>query len=144
MAIIVNFKIADVQNRLGLMQAKINNPNELLHGIGTLLSQSSVNRFESKTDPDGNRWADWKESTKRARFLKGNDSLGLLVDTTHLSNPANVLYEVNKNTVRIGSSLGYAVFHQEGTINMEARPIFGISREDEEDLKEEVQEWIAL
>lgn len=124
----------------------------VLNGIGVILENSTRKRFETKTDPDGEKWADWKESTKKQRASyankyatkknKAKDLMGeLMIDTRNLLD--SITHHATNHSVAVGTNQQYAVHHQFGTKHMPARPIFGISAEDEGDIIAHLTDYFA-
>lgn len=82
---------------------------ELLESIGAVAESQTRRRIsDEKTAPDGTPWAPW--STDYAKTRHGNQSLlqgdGDLLDS--------IEYQVQRNSVRVGSALAYAGVHQDG------------------------------
>lgn len=81
----------------------------LLDIIGSFAENQTKHRISNeKTAPDGTPWAPW--STDYAKTRHGNQSLlqgdGDLLDS--------IEYQVQRNSVRVGSALAYAGVHQDG------------------------------
>lgn len=91
---------------------------ELLESIGSVAESQTRRRIsEEKTAPDGTPWQDWSDGYEKTRH--GNQSLlqgdGGLLDS--------IQFYVSGNKVHVGSSLAYAVAHQNGfsgTVNVPA------------------------
>ncbi|MCP1659340.1 phage virion morphogenesis protein [Neisseria perflava] len=132
---------------LGVLQAHLSelyrrldgDLSEPLNAVAGVLEDSTRERFERETDPQGKKWADLNENTLKAKAKKGSAEHGILTDEGHLR---NILSEVTKNQALVGTAQPYAVFHQDGTKNMPSRPIFGISAEDEEEIGDRLAEWL--
>lgn len=120
---------ADVLNEIGLMLARSRNPLPILSRIGASEVENVRERIRSEKDsPFGEPWAPWAPSTAKARERKGNAARGLLFDDGDLLRSihaeANV-YGPGHGTLDIGSDLDYAIFLQDGTEFMPARPYLG-------------------
>ncbi|QJT15261.1 phage virion morphogenesis protein [Aeromonas sp. 2692-1] len=82
---------------------------ELLESIGAVVESQTRRRIsDEKTAPDGTPWEPW--STDYAKTRHGNQSLlqgdGDLLDS--------IEYQVQRNSVRVGSALAYSGVHQDG------------------------------
>lgn len=82
---------------------------ELLDSLGGVVERQTKRRIsDEKRAPDGGAWAPWTEEYKKTRH--GNQSLlegeGALLDS--------IEYQVQRNSVRVGSALVYAGVHQDG------------------------------
>lgn len=81
----------------------------LLKNIGSEVEDQTIRRIEKeKTAPDGSAWAPWTEDYKKTRH--GGNSL--LQGEGGLLN--SIEYQVQRNSVRVGSALVYAGVHQDG------------------------------
>lgn len=82
---------------------------ELLESIGAVVERQTRRRIEDeKTAPDGTPWAPWSDAYAKTRH--GGNSLlqgeGGLYDS--------IEFQVQRNSVRVGSPLAYAGVHQDG------------------------------
>lgn len=82
---------------------------ELLESIGAVVESQTRRRIsDEKTAPDGSAWTPWSAAYQKTRH--GNQSLlqgeGALLDS--------IEYQVQRNSVRVGSALAYAGVHQDG------------------------------
>lgn len=82
---------------------------ELLGSIGAVVESQTRRRIsDEKTAPDGTPWAPWSDAYAKTRH--GGQSLlqgdGDLLDS--------IEYQVQRNSVRVGSPLAYAGVHQDG------------------------------
>ena len=75
-------------------------------------------RFESRTDPSGNAWAPWAQSTVDSYPEDGNRRLldrytsGMLDGLSH---------QADATSVRVGFDKAYAAYHEWGTQHMPRR-----------------------
>lgn len=82
---------------------------ELLETIGSFVENQTTHRIsDEKTAPDGTPWAPWSDAYAKTRH--GGNSLlqgeaGLL---------ESIEFQVQRNSVRVGSALVYAGVHQDG------------------------------
>ncbi len=109
------------------LSARASDLTEAMDSIGNVLETRVRQRFETKTDPNGQPWAPWKESTRASYPFAGAPAAakegpgkGLLLDRygtmlDHLS------YDADTTSVRIGFAQPYAAYHEWGTSTMEQR-----------------------
>ena len=87
--------------------------------------------WNSKGAAYGRVWAPWSDSTRAARIRKGNADKGLLRDTDHLfkaifrerSTDDRLRTIEGGLRLQLNTRIPYAIFHQEGTINMPMRQV---------------------
>lgn len=136
-----NGRFATVQKLIDSLQ----NPRPLLEIVGQILKQRTKQRITTtKIDPTGRQWKPWSYSTFIARARKGNVSRGVLYDSGNLLN--SITYQVSGKQVVVGVNSGmapYAVFLQNGTPNMPARPFIGISKDDNDAVRTAVKNYLA-
>lgn len=131
----------------------------VMQQLGELLVETTKQRFETSTAPDGTPWAPNAESTylklldrytssygKTGKVSKGGASRAagkkpLIGETKALSTTIN--YRAGSDFVEIGSPMEYAAVHQFGAAarsftggktpwgDIPARPFLGLSRADE-------------
>lgn len=111
----------------------------LLDVLGSELESQTRRRLsEEKTGPDGISWAPWSGDYAARRPNKGGllELSGDLIDS--------IAYEVGDDAVTVGSSMLYALVHQDGDEEMgiPARPYLGVSDNNLEDLGELVLHFI--
>lgn len=110
--------------------------------IGMKLEERVSSRFETRTDPDGNPWAAWSQSTIDTYPEGGNrrllDRLGdMLEGLSHQVNSGD-------SSVSIGFDRDYSTYHEWGTETMPRRglltsdPDAGTLSEDDTELVLEV------
>lgn len=148
----------EVLARLGQLIRRGKNPSPVLQGIGEALAESTQQRFQTSTGPEGRRWAGNSDSVLRrilhstkgnftkkgglsakgSRRLAGKKPLvdtGVLADTIH--------YQVAGSSVSIGTNRfagemeNGAAVHQFGglagrgrNVKIPARPFLGFSASD--------------
>jgi phage gpG-like protein len=78
---------------------------------------------DTKSSPEANPWAQWSSQRRKERIAKGNESLGLLLDTGTLLNSINAVSTIHG--FEVGTDLDYAADLQNGTWDMPARPFLG-------------------
>lgn len=170
MAINVSVYDAEVRPALEALQEAIGNVDPVLAQIGEYLIDSTKDRFKTATDPDGNAWAENKDSTldnytnvfKTSFTKKGNRSKKgrerhsnkkpLTGETKQLQR--QIFYYVSNGELQVGSPLIYAATQQFGAKaksygpktpwgDIEARRFLGISDEDEEVLLDIIQQHLV-
>ena len=125
------------QSAADLLQL-LKNPQPLLKRVGQTMVDAAVGRIVAvKEDPNGSSWAPWATGTLKARQRKGTEGGGLLYDSGALAK--SLRYRISGNTVSVESSAPYAMFLQNGTPNMPARPFMGIGPGEQEAIFEIMQ-----
>lgn len=127
--------IASSLNRLaGTLSGSLGEP---LRAIGGIIESSTRRRIaETKTAPDGSRWAALAATTSAAKKGRG----GILVDHGNLL--ASITYEASARSVIAGSVMAYSVYLQEGTESMPARPFLGLSAQEYGDIDDLMADWL--
>ena len=89
----------------------------VMQSIGMELESRISGRFESRTDPSGNAWAPWAQSTVDSYPDGGNrrllDRYGDML--------ASLIHQADATSVRVGFGQPYAAFHEWGTEHMPRR-----------------------
>ena len=125
-------RLADLFGKLPAMRAQA-----LLEEVGAEVENQTRRRVsEEKRAPDGEAWDEWSDAYAATRPPKG----GLLELEGHLID--SITYNVNTDTVSVGSNLVYAGVHQYGHGGVPARPYLGQSAENTRELTELVLDWI--
>lgn len=105
---------------------------ELTDAAGAILESSTLDRFDTKTAPDGAAWVPWSKAYDDTR----GDRHSLLVEEGDLRD--SIASYSTGGAVHVGSNLIYAAHHHFGGdeigSGIPARPYLGISDEDEIDL----------
>lgn len=140
----VNSQLPELADLIGEIYLKLGGDlTPLMRGVGSIIENSTRERFSTKTAPDGSTWADLKPSTLKAKKGRGSKMVeygDLMRSITHYA---------NSTSAAVGTDRPYAKYHQTGTKNsdgserMEARPIFGISAEDRTDVLDLMNDFIA-
>lgn len=138
MRITVSHDLSRIAQSLSRLSGKLTGSlEEPLRAIGGILESSTRRRIaETKTAPDGKRWADVSPTTAQAKNGRG----GILVDHGNLL--ASITHEASAKSVITGSVMGYSVYAQEGTKNMPARPYLGLSVQDYQRIGELMEDWL--
>jgi phage virion morphogenesis protein len=120
-------------------------PQPLLKIVGAYMLGSIDRTFREGGSP-ANSWKPWAPSTVK-RFGKKAAGRKILIGSGRLKN--SITYQVQGNTVRIGSNLVYAAIHQMGgragrnrAANIPARPYLVFRPEDPANIVEALQTFI--
>lgn len=139
----------------------------LMDGIGEMLVSSTLQRFEDEEGPDGKAWEPSIRATpsedafapvrrgRDGRLLKGSGKKikgrkggKTLTDTARLRK--SIEHRASGDEVMVGSNVAYARIHQMGgragrglSVDLPPRPYLGVSRQDAEDIKEMVGDFLA-
>ncbi|WP_302616415.1 phage virion morphogenesis protein [uncultured Desulfovibrio sp.] len=112
----------------------------LMASIGEALVSSTLKRFDAEEGPDGKPW----QPSKRAAAESGKT----LTNTAELRK--SIGYAATASKVMVGSKAGYARIHQMGgkagkghKLTVPARPYLGVSKEDMEEVKAILAEFLA-
>lgn len=112
---------------------RIKNFSSMLKEIGQSLEASTKLRFNTSTDPEGQRWEPSKRVLRQGRGRT-------LVETGRLQK--SISYASDQNEVNIGTDVEYAEKHQEGLDGLPKREFLGISQKDEQEIERIVQKHI--
>lgn len=112
----------------------------LLDALGAEMESQTHERLqETKQGPDGDDWESWWDSYAQSR----HSNHSLLMGEGNLDD--SIQYLVEKGAVEVGSNLAYAATHQFGDEDrgQVARPYLGVSADDEVDLVNVAEVWLA-
>lgn len=112
---------------------RVKNFTSMLKEIGQSLEASTKLRFNTSTDPDGDRWEPSKRVLRQGRGRT-------LVETGRLQK--SISYSYDANEVNIGTDVPYAEKHQEGLDGLPKREFLGISQKDEQEIERIVQKHV--
>ncbi len=134
--------LKSLNHSINQMAGLISPPNDLLAVVGAVVESQTRRRIlEEKAAPDGSIWDDWSDKYAATRhsghsFLEGD---GDLVDSLG--------WNISDNKVSVGSNLVYAAIQQFGGdevgINIPARAFLGLSADNEKELIDVVEAFIA-
>ena len=102
---------------LDQLKRRLGNLTPVMQSIGMELESRASGRFESRTDPSGNAWAPWAQSTVDSYSDWGNHRL--LDRYGDMLNSLN--HQADATSVRVGFGQTYAAFHEFGTDDMPRR-----------------------
>jgi phage virion morphogenesis protein len=125
--------VADVMQRLSSADKQ-----ELADNIGALVVDQTLFRFDSETDPDGNKWI----PSQRAEATGGKT----LQQRGHLRDSITYIVGMAGEQIEIGSNMIYAAIHQFGGIAtdyvaLDARTYLGINQQDGNDIGDLVNQF---
>ena len=99
------------RDSLAQLYRGMGNLTPVMQSIGMELESRISGRFESRTDPSGNAWAPWAQSTVDSYPDGGNrrllDRYGDML--------ASLSHQADANSVRVGFGQPYAAFQEWGT-----------------------------
>ena len=140
MLTITSDDLGNVGQALRQLSGSLKNTRPLMRGIATLLENATRKRFETKTAPDGSRWANWTERTKRIEKYRTRGRDRLLRDESYLLK--SMTSRSTANLAQVGTNRVYAPHHQFGTKRMVARPMFGLSAQDSADIVDLLHDFV--
>jgi len=120
----------EVSDYLQALQAKMGSLHIPLADIGESLLLSHEDRWDKQVSPDGEAWRALSPAYKK---VKPQNKDKILILYGYLK---NLHYQVDNNTLRLGTDEVYGATHQFGdpSRNIPARPWLGISRDDEDNM----------
>lgn len=132
----------DVSNELGETADKLNHAyialgdlTPLMRDIGAYLEGSTRQRFADKQAPSGIAWENLLPSTQKQ---KGDNNI--LIDSGDLVR--SLTHYASSNSVTVGVSEPYGVYHQLGTKHITARPFLGISDNDNNEIDVLINDYL--
>lgn len=115
------------RSQLERLHESLGNLEPVMDAIGARLESNIQNRFATSTDPNGQPWVVWKDSTEDSYPRPGTKAAGKF-GPGHgrlLDRYGDMLddlgYESDPNSVSIGFPQPYATYHEFGTKHMERR-----------------------
>lgn len=161
----VEVETAKLTQALDAAIKRAGNINPLLEDIGEHLIETTKQRFETSTGPDGQAWLPNSEATYLSylsafkKSFKKNGEISkagerrkagkkpLIGEGRYLSTQFG--YDVIGNTLEWGSPAAYSAIHQYGgmagrnrLVNIPARPFLGISPDDEDAIVEKAARYL--
>ena len=119
--------------------------SELLAGAASILEAGSFKRFSTKEDPEGKRWEDIAEKTRKRYESKGLPARPPLVLSGILRKSLRSEVAADAHSAMVGATMTYAAVHQFGwpEKNIPARPYLGMSKADARDVTDAVADYMA-
>ena len=146
MSFSVSFDGEKIIKALQKLQEKTGNLSPALREIGEVLKESTKQRFNDSTAPDGEKWPENSavtiERKGRNQPLVGRGTLAEQITAQVIGN----------DTLEVGSSMEYAAMQQFGGDKSEfphlwgdipARPFLGISDQDENEILTILEEYLS-
>ena len=128
------------QARLQELLQRMGDLTPVMDEIGAYLRDSTDERFETGTGPDGQAW---KPSIRA--LAEGGQTL---VDSSLLRK--SITWRARRDSVEVGSNLDYAAIHQMGgkagrnhAVTLPARPYLGISPDDEREIGAILDDYLS-
>ena len=142
MKLTVDSTLPELQAHLNALYARLNGDlSEPLNAVAGLLENSTRKRFETKTAPDGSKWAQLSLWTLYAKTRRDGKVRGsILVDRGNLLR--SITSHATESMAEVGTDRVYARYLQTGTAKMPAREIFGLSDEDRADIRDKLHDWL--
>jgi phage gpG-like protein len=150
----VEIEDAKAQEALSALAKRGTDLRPLMQELGEYLTETTKQRFQTSTAPDGSRWAPNAPATYLAYLGQSKGSFGkygrmtkagaarasgkkpLIGETRRLS--SEIYYRADSRSVEIGSGLVYSAIHQFGgqagrgkQVTIPARPYLGLSADDQ-------------
>lgn len=154
----ITIKLEDSALRPYLQQLheRISDLSPVMDSIGHALEQNMRARYETRRDPDGNKWGDWEKSTKDSYPWRGSKAArrdgpgrGLMLER-YGSMFDGLSYTYGKNSVSIGFNQPYAAYHEWGTKRMKRRGLLTsnpntgrLGEKDAQSIIDIVQEYLS-
>jgi len=114
----------------------------LMQDIGEYLLPAHQDRIALGVTPDGEPFEplspDYLQS-KRKRTSRGADKILILDDFLH----GDLAYQVEGNSLALGSNVLYGATHQFGRGNIPPRPYLGFSTADIDEIEQIAQDYLA-
>lgn len=119
---------------------KLGDTQALMESVGDALVSGTLKRFDAEEEPTGKKWPKSKRAAKEGgQTLTDKAFLRRSIDSA--ATPEKVM---------VGSNLPYARIHQLGgktgkghKVDMPARPYLGVSKEDMEEVRETMADFLA-
>lgn len=128
---------------------KMENMAAFHKSVGEHMLNSTEDNFGTETAPDGTPWVYHAPATVASRLRRhGNAELTILRESGALAGSFN--YEADDTQAEIGTPTIYAAIHHFGgaagrnqSVDIRARPILGISNDDEVALTEMAEDFLS-
>lgn len=137
----LSYKVAIHSSSVGEALGRIlkRDTHNLLTKIGeTVVDQTRDRFYSTKRDPDGKRWAPWKES-----YAKRNPPGTFLLQSTALAESIHAHVSGTRVSIRPDDCV-YAKTHQYGSNkrNITKREFLGLSKQDKNQIDYVAAEWL--
>ncbi len=139
MHINITSQIPALNEHLTALKDRLNGDlTPLMQAIGSVLENSTRQRFNTKKSPVGVSWAVLMPATLHTKHGRGG---GILVDRGDLMR--SITFHAAGDSVAVGTDREYGKYHQAGTKHMVARPFLGLSQQDEQDINDMINDFLA-
>lgn len=120
----INVNSNEVSAVLAQIVRKTRNLRPVMDSVGQELSNRVSGRFETETDPNGQKWAPWAESTREEYPKDGHGRIlerygDMLHSLNHQADTSSVRVSFGAVAGKAGDA--YAVYHEFGTERMPRR-----------------------
>jgi len=155
-AVQVQIDHAGFNKTLSRLAQATERPEPVLRGIGEYMRNSTSERFSTQTDPQGQPWRPLSETYRQSKSSNPDKILTL---NGYLR---KIVYQVEGDTVLVGSPMEYAAMHQFGgtirpktaralafggrvvaSVTIPARPFLGVSDADATEIEAIVSDYLA-
>lgn len=134
----VTSQLPALTENLAELQRRLNGDmTPLMSAIGGVLENSTRDRFNTKTDPNGRTWKPLSPATLARRKGRGG---GILVDWGDLFH--SISYDTTPSSVTVGTDRHYGKYHQMGW-GVPQRAFLGLSYQDKADITDMINDFIA-
>ncbi|GHV20813.1 hypothetical protein FACS189494_05290 [Spirochaetia bacterium] len=113
----------------------------LLKSLGVEVEEQTVDRFDTRTDPEGDKWKELTEAYAKRKIEKFKSSGGILVRGGYMRGSIEYRLE-GSDTVLTGSTMEYADYHQNAKKEKRRRKFLGLSADNIADLQDLVDEFM--
>ena len=127
-----NAEWGQVRTRIRDRSRRAQNMAPILKKTTPLLKEYQERAFTTGGRSTGPAWARLAATTRKWKVRHFPGAM-ILVATGALRRSFKII-ATSRSTLRFGSSLRYAIFHQEGTARMPARPVIRITKKFEQEL----------
>lgn len=127
------------------LRQRAEDPADILEIIGENLVVSTEQRFIDSEDPQGFSWENLAPLTqdRKAKKDRGYADKPLLTSRADLA--TSIIYKVLNNSLVVGSTSQYAVFHQSTRLprpKIPRRAFLGVSNDDATMIREALNAWL--
>lgn len=142
---------ADMRAKLDALIARMADAEPFYANVGEhLITISIPSRFENEEAPDGSKWQGLSDVTKMRDETSEYSRSGILWVSGALKQSFN--RQADSTSVRVGSDLPYAAIQHFGGETkgymkdavIPARPILGLSADDETEIFAIAEDWLAV
>jgi phage virion morphogenesis protein len=129
-------QLAQKLNSFALTPAKA---KSLLKGLGMTVEEQTKSRFDTETDPDGNKWRELTEAYAERKSKKSSG--GILTFGGYLKKSVEFQLE-GDSAVLIGSPMEYADYHQNAKKESRRRRFLGLNAGDIGELLADIETFM--